>query len=604
MELELKQLSVRNFRGIRELDWSLAPGLTCLIGPGNSTKTTVLDAIAIVLSPRVSVQLSDADFYNCDFNNPIQIEAVLGGLPPELENFETYGPYICGLDSSGEVREDPEDGTERVMVFRFSVNETLEPIWEVVTPGDAMEPRRVSVGARRALGLLEVDERIDHHLRWARGSALSSITGEPADVDNTLNNAHRAARDAVFASAPEELRTASETARQRAEHFGAARYNALRPGLDPAALSRGYGLVLHHGEVPLTSDGLAARRLTSLAVQRERAGAKSLLLIDELEHGLDPHRLRRLLRVLQLEVDAGALQVVATTHSPVVVESLDVVQLAVTRSSDGSTSIAAIPQELADLRTGTPQGTVRSGSSAMLATRVLVVEGQTEAGLIRALTDLWDDEDPANAISLNGSAFRVGGSDREALLRARCLAQLGYPAAALIDSDTELDEPIAAARADGVEVIQWGGDTCMEQRLAIDVPSNRLQALLDLAVALRDDDDELTSRHAVLDQVGTRADATFEDTAVETWPLFVSDEKHIRACIGAAAAGKKLDGTDGGKPWFKSQWAGHRLGLYVADLGSELGGTDFDSALDRARQFLYPPASQRPSGGSPNRDGS
>ncbi|WP_455549883.1 AAA family ATPase, partial [Dryocola clanedunensis] len=55
-------LSVRNFRGISELEWTLkASPLCCLIGPGDSGKSTVLDAIEAALSSRWYT-FGEADF--------------------------------------------------------------------------------------------------------------------------------------------------------------------------------------------------------------------------------------------------------------------------------------------------------------------------------------------------------------------------------------------------------------------------------------------------------------------------------------------------------------------------------------------------------------
>jgi len=41
----IRHLKVQNFRGIHTLDWHVDGRVICLIGPGDSAKTTVLDAI-------------------------------------------------------------------------------------------------------------------------------------------------------------------------------------------------------------------------------------------------------------------------------------------------------------------------------------------------------------------------------------------------------------------------------------------------------------------------------------------------------------------------------------------------------------------------------
>ena len=50
--MKIRHVSVRNFRGIRYLEWNVRSDVVCLIGPGDATKSTVLDAIAYTLSPR------------------------------------------------------------------------------------------------------------------------------------------------------------------------------------------------------------------------------------------------------------------------------------------------------------------------------------------------------------------------------------------------------------------------------------------------------------------------------------------------------------------------------------------------------------------------
>ena len=46
---------IRNFRGIRELDWHVDGTILCLVGPGDSTKTTILDAIELAMTPQWNV---------------------------------------------------------------------------------------------------------------------------------------------------------------------------------------------------------------------------------------------------------------------------------------------------------------------------------------------------------------------------------------------------------------------------------------------------------------------------------------------------------------------------------------------------------------------
>jgi putative ATP-dependent endonuclease of the OLD family len=94
----------RNFRGISEADWSPPPKrFLCLVGAGDSTKSTLLDAIAMVLTSRPNMTFSDAGFHRCDVSRPIVIQVLIGDLSAPLLDAETgFGMWSTGL---------PQDGT-------------------------------------------------------------------------------------------------------------------------------------------------------------------------------------------------------------------------------------------------------------------------------------------------------------------------------------------------------------------------------------------------------------------------------------------------------------------------------------------------------------
>jgi len=90
----IRKIEIANFRGIQRLVWYPAPGINCLIGPGDSGKSTVLDAIDLCLSARRNVQFSDADFFGLDITTPISITLTLGELDESLKALENYGPFL------------------------------------------------------------------------------------------------------------------------------------------------------------------------------------------------------------------------------------------------------------------------------------------------------------------------------------------------------------------------------------------------------------------------------------------------------------------------------------------------------------------------------
>jgi predicted ATP-binding protein involved in virulence len=68
--MHIRHVHIRRFRGIVSLDWDVKAQLVCLVGPGDSTKTTILDAISYALSPRWSLPIHDGDFHNGDTSHP------------------------------------------------------------------------------------------------------------------------------------------------------------------------------------------------------------------------------------------------------------------------------------------------------------------------------------------------------------------------------------------------------------------------------------------------------------------------------------------------------------------------------------------------------
>ncbi len=92
--MKIYQLKIKNFRGIGSATIKLEQPLVCLIGAGDTTKTTILDAIGYVLSPSWFIPLNDSDFTDCDISKVIEIEATVGPVPKELRSDDKLGLYL------------------------------------------------------------------------------------------------------------------------------------------------------------------------------------------------------------------------------------------------------------------------------------------------------------------------------------------------------------------------------------------------------------------------------------------------------------------------------------------------------------------------------
>lgn len=567
--MRLRRVEIRRFRGIRGLDWDVSGNFVCLLGPGDSTKTTVLDAIELALSPRWNVSFDDADFYDANTEVPLSITVTVGELPEELKSDKRFGLFTRGWSPAGELHDEPEEGDELVLSIQLLVGGALEPTWAVVNDR-VEEGKPIYARDRERLGCTRLGAFLDRHFGWGRGSVLSRLTGESDGLGDILARAARAARTAVAESDPtklSDLAFAADRALTAGTEFGVAAMDEYHPRLDVQSVSVGTGgLSLHDGEVPLRRAGLGTRRLLAIAMQREVAKADGLTLIDEVEHGLEPHRIRRLLRVLRgTENPPRARHVLMTTHAPVVLEELKAEQLCVVRSVNGNTEVLRVPGNL--------QSVVRKASGAFLARRVLVCEGKTELGFCRYLDRSWAESGPSFA--LQGIALADGGGN-EAAGVAHAFSQLRYEVGFLGDSDEPIKPDVKTLRDGGVKVFLWEGDVCIEQRIALDLPWDGVVALVGEAMNEH-------SMESVRDAVRGRLDG--DEIHLSDHPSRWSkkvDESVLRNAIGLAARG-----TKNRRGWFKRVDLAEKLGDIVMQNADAIKSTSLGRTIDELRVWAH-----------------
>src|SRR5260370_4924200 len=197
----IRAIEINNFRGIRELLWFPSPGHNCLIGPGDSGKSSILDAVDFCLGARRNIQFTDADFYGLDVSMPIRISLTIGELDDGLKNLDSYGMYLRSFDAeSGEIEDEPEKETETVLTVKLTVASDLEPSWSLVSArAEAQDQtRNLSWSDRVRLAPTRIGVMAGYHLGWQRGSVLNRVSQERADTAEALFKSARDAR-AVFA---------------------------------------------------------------------------------------------------------------------------------------------------------------------------------------------------------------------------------------------------------------------------------------------------------------------------------------------------------------------------------------------------------------------
>lgn len=523
----IRLLEIENFRAVKALRWLPAPGMNCLIGPGDSGKSTILDAVDLCLGARRSLSFTDADFHGLDFDRPIRIAVTIGALDDPLKNIDTYGDFLVGFNAAtGAVEPEPGAGLEVALTLQLTVQGDLEPEWTLVSPRAlaAGRTRNLNWADRTRVAPARLGATGDTHLTWRRGSVLTKLTDGKADASKELTKAAREMRNAFDQNELKELEGSLKLVTAAAGEMGVPVGAAVQALLDAGSISFTGGTISLHDEdgVPLRSLGLGSSRLLIAALQRKAAEKATTFLIDELEYGLEPHRIIRLLGALGAKEEVPPLQVFATSHSPTTVTELSAHQLHIVRRNGGHHIVTRASDA------GDVQGTIRAHAHALLATSIVVCEGGSEIGLIRGLDQHFT---ATGKISLAAcGAALVNGNGDETFSRANALQSLGYRVAILRDSDKP--PPVLAEAtfiAGGGKVFAWGGGRALEQELFAALPDGPADKLLDLAI-------EAKERVLIEAHIKTISNGTTTLHDLETEALIDGLSPDSRTLLGNAAA--------------------------------------------------------------------
>lgn len=296
-------LDIENFRTIQKLSWYPNHGTNCLIGAGDSGKTTVLDALDFCLGARRNIAFSDYDFFNTDASQPIVITVALGALEDSLLSVDSYGDYFAGFDPvNNKLEPEPSIGLETVLILQMKVEKDLEPQWRLHSKR-AQEKgleRSLRWEDRQVISPVRLGEHTDWHLTWRRGALFERLSDEKLVMNAGLSDAARKARSDFGQLANAELTKTLATVKQSAKSLGVPTGDQVQALLDAGSVKFGTGAISLHGSnnVPLASLGTGSKRLLVAGLAKAVTSSASIALVDELETGLEPHRIRSLLNEL------------------------------------------------------------------------------------------------------------------------------------------------------------------------------------------------------------------------------------------------------------------------------------------------------------------
>lgn len=543
----IRRLTIARFRGISSLIWRPGSGVNLILGGGDVGKSTILDAIGLLLSPVNLSTLSDTDYFRRGVADGFEIEAVMA-LPLDSAIVDQMRPSWPWAWDGKDAVVPALDGETGDPAYRLRVRgtEDLELVYEVLQPDGSTDS--LSVTLRRSIGLVRLsgDDRNDRDLRLVQGSALDRLLS-----DKGLRS--RLASELAKSDVKGELAAPAQKA--LGELDTAFRARNLPAGLDLAITgSQGASIAALIGltadcegvPLPLASWGAGTRRLAALAIAEQRQGDRPVTLVDEVERGLEPYRQRALIEKLQ----AGGAQVFITTHSPAAIAATSQASLWYVDHKGEIGALAAT--KVARHRVADPD--------AFLSRLTIVAEGATEVGFSSALLE----RALGNPLIHFGVHVSNGGGHEFTLELLEGLKAGGLSFGGFAD-DEDGKHPTrwkTLGDALGRLLFRWPKG-CLEENVFAVAPDATLESLM------ADPNGERTGirRQTLTLRLGIQA-KTFAEVAAAAGDKL--RPTMIEATLGTVPDGREEDKATykaHGSIWFKSVAGGRELADKVFDLG-------------------------------------
>lgn len=540
--VKIHTLKISNFRSIQTFEQVF--GMTdfaCIIGRGDSGKTTILDSISLVLSPSWNLSFFDTDFYDCNIKKNIEIEVTLYDLPEKLLREDKYGFFINGLNKETNVISDNlNENDEPALSIKLLVKSDLEPKWFVFSNREGNEPIEIKASDRAILNMFFISDYIDKHFSWNVGTPLYSLLKQGSNEDSASNNvlidAFRGAKSEIDLQSFEHLNQVITKVKATASSYAVDISNATTT-IDFRDLYIKDGRVcLHEDKIPFRLKGKGSKRLISVAIQTELVKLGGIILIDEVEQGLEPDRIQHLVQTLKKNNHG---QIFITTHSRNVLVELSANNIFLMKKNNNS--LIKLNNDL--------QGCIRRNPDAFFSKKVLICEGATEFGICLSLNEYRINQQH-NSASINGVVF-VNGTGATQIQYAKDFNKANYDVCLFCDSDVQdINQQKESMRSLGIKIVDCDDNSCIESQIFKDLPWDGIKELISYKVDEKGEDSLLSSINSKSTQ---KLNPNWKD----------KDDIDIRNSLFEASIVKKNE-------WFKSIEHGKFLGEVICKYLSQM----------------------------------
>lgn len=305
--VRLKRLELENFRGFEKLALDFEDDLTVIVGANGAGKTTVLDAIVCIKSSQFPFSSNWAVLERADVRagaSEVVVRLAARGSDGEtLEAWVAVDLHISTGNQSGKLPP----------IFMYRVNRQVKDR----TPDAASTSYSEEWSATG--DWYDASASYADFFHWFK--SVEDMENEQIRYENGSANPQLAVvRRAIMALLPE--------------------FNAMRVRRQMPSFSTKPVLVLRKGDVELPFDSLSegerttiamvgdiARRLVLLGEHEDPLQTSATVLIDEIEQHAHPGWQRQILR--RFRHTFPNVQLITTTHSPIIVSEVEPRQLRV-----------------------------------------------------------------------------------------------------------------------------------------------------------------------------------------------------------------------------------------------------------------------------------
>lgn len=441
---ELKIYNFRQFKsvnGVPGLEITFHKGLNALIGENDSGKSAVIDALKLILLTQSNeyIRPSDEDFYKPvegEACSELKIDCTIAEFTQnEAKNFIEY----LSFTKTG-------DKVEYTLELHYRAWKEGHKIYQELRVGDIDDGISIDGKAREFLKAVYLKPLRDaeREMSSGRGSRISQILlNHPVFKDkkehavlDIFQDANR--RIENYFTDDTDGKRILQTIRNNLESFndnGQVSNAELKTSdIQLKAILESLSL-----DAPEINPGLGELNLLFIAAELlllkdDTDGGLKLALIEELEAHLHPQAQLRLISYLQNEYNENDVQIIISTHSPILASKINLKNLILMKNGTGF--------DLAEGMTGLQKGDYlflqrfldSTKANLFFAKGIIMVEGDAENILVPILADILGyplEKYGISIVNVGSTAFlRYSG-----IMVRKDGADIGIPVSVITDCD-------------------------------------------------------------------------------------------------------------------------------------------------------------------------